>query len=293
MRNKLLFRSLSILLFCGISTPGQESSPGIPGVDPMAIEKDLVARLSGYTEIRPGLKLEDRFTLENRQAARVYLKGVWQGLGLDVQVQDYSAEGQNLYAVLKATVPPEEYIVLGAHYDTVSHCPGANDNATGVALVTAVAAELSKTTPRSRNLIFVLFDEEERGLRGSRAFAQKLRDEGLKVLTVHTVDQMGWDQDHDLAIELELPYEGAKTLYEKAAKALSMPIPIHVTQEAGADHSAFRKLGFQAVGLTEEYRNKDTTPHIHRPGDSFDTVQFDYLASTTRLVVGAMRILVQ
>jgi Zn-dependent M28 family amino/carboxypeptidase len=258
-----------------------------------AIEKDLVARLSGHTEIGPGLKLEDRFTLENRQAARVYLKGVWRGLGLDVQGQDYTTEGQNLYSVLKATVPSEENIVLGAHYDTVSHCPGANDNATGVALVTAVAAELSKTTPRSRNLIFVLFDEEERALRGSRAFAQKLRDEGLKVHAIHTVDQMGWDQDHDRAIELELPYEGAEALYEKAAKALSMPIPIHVTQEAGADHSAFRKLGFQAVGLTEEYRNKDTTPHIHRPGDSFDTVQFDYLASTTRLVVGAMRMLVQ
>ena len=293
MRYKLLFGSLAILLFCGIPTPGQRPSPGIQGVDPLAIEKDLVARLSGHTEIAPGLKLEDRFTLENRQAARIYLKGVWSGLGLEVQEQDYSAEGQNLYAVLKATVPSEEYIVLGAHYDTVAHCPGANDNATGAALVTAVAAEFSRTAPRSRNLIFVLFDEEERALRGSHAFARKLLDEGLKVHSVHTVDQMGWDQDHDLAIELELPYEGAKDLYEKAAKALPSPIPIHVTQEAGADHSAFRKLGFQAVGLTEEYRNKDTTPHIHRPGDTFETVQFDYLASTTRLVVSAMRMLVQ
>ena len=44
-------------------------------------------------------------------------------------------------------------------------------------------------------------------------------------------------------------------------------------------------MGYPAVGITEEYRNKDTTPHIHRPGDTLETVNFDYLASTTTLMV--------
>jgi len=282
-----------VFLIAAGSILGQGPEPARPGPDLTALEKDVVSKLSGHTEITPGLRLEDRFTLENRQAARVFLKGLWRGLGLDVQEQDYGAQGQNLYAMLKATVPSEEYVVLGAHYDTVARSPGANDDGTGVALVTAVAAEFSKSTSRSRNLLLVLFDEEERGLRGSRAFAQKIKDEGLKVFAVHTVDQMGWDQDHDLAVELELPYEGARELYESAAKAMTPAVPIHVTQERGADHSAFRELGFQAVGLTEEYRNRDTTPHIHRPGDTFETVQFEYLASTTRLVIGVMNRLVQ
>ena len=70
-----------------------------------------------------------------------------------------------------------------------------------------------------------------------------------------------------------------------------MKIPLLITPESGSDHSAFRKLGFKAVGITEEYRNKDTTPYIHRPGDTYETVNFDYLASTTRLLVEVMKML--
>jgi hypothetical protein len=44
----------------------------------------------------------------------------------------------------------------------------------------------------------------------------------------------------------------------------------------------------QAVGLTEEYRNGDTTPHIHRPTDTWDTVDFEYLAAATRVVRAAL-----
>jgi Zn-dependent M28 family amino/carboxypeptidase len=120
-----------------------------------------------------------------------------------------------------------------------------------------------------------------------------MKDENLKVHSVHTVDQMGWDKDGDRAIELELPYDGAVPLYETAAKAMPAPIPILVTKEAGSDHSAFRRLGFAAVGLTEEYRNKDTTPHIHRPTDTFETVQFEYLKSTTDLAVRVWKTLVR
>jgi Zn-dependent M28 family amino/carboxypeptidase len=68
-------------------------------------------------------------------------------------------------------------------------------------------------------------------------------------------------------------------------------IPLLVTKEAGSDHSAFRRLGFNAVGITEEYRNKDTTPHIHRPTDTAETVDFAYLANATALVVRVMKAL--
>jgi len=271
-----------VLAACSVSPPAEvrTHSP-----DVAAIERDVVAKLSGQTEIEPGLKLANRFAPENKRAARAFLERTWKGLGLTVQKQDYSAEGENLFAFLPATAPSDEFVVFGAHYDTSRNSPGANDNATGTALVTAAAAELVRMTPRGRNVFLVLFDEEERGLRGSRAFAQKMKDENRKIHSVHTVDQMGWDKDGDRTIELELPYDGAVALYEAAAKAMPAPIPILVTKEAGSDHSAFRRLGFPAVGLTEEYRNKDTTPHIHKPTDTFETVQFEYLKSTTDLVV--------
>jgi Zn-dependent M28 family amino/carboxypeptidase len=211
-------------------------------------------------------------------------------LGFEAKRQPYGTEGgENVYAVLRCGRPGAEALVLGAHYDSVRQGPGANDDATGVAAVVLVAAEMRRTTGRTRDLYFVFFDEEERGLRGSRAFAQMLAEEKRAIFAVHTIDQMGWDSNHNRAIELELPYEGVNEVYQAAAKALHMPIVIYTTTEAGSDHSAFRRLGFKAVGLTEEYRHKDTTPFIHRAGDTFPTVDFAYLGGTTRLVVEVMK----
>ena len=255
------------------------------------LQKEIVSKLSGDGEIRPGVKLGNRSTLENRQEARAYLAGLLQRLGLEPKIQAYGTEGENIFAILSCGRPAAEAVVLGAHYDSARNSPGANDNASGVAAVAAVAGEMKRLKVRSRDIIIVFFDEEERGLRGSRAFAQLLKDEKRAVHSVHTIDQMGWDQDGDRAIELEVPYEGALALYQKAAAALRMSIPIHSTTEQGSDHSAFRRIGFPAVGITEEYRNKDTTPHIHRPGDTPATVNFDFLASTTALMIEVMKTL--
>jgi Zn-dependent M28 family amino/carboxypeptidase len=248
------------------------------------MQTPIVATLAGDAEIRPGLKVADRTSLENRKEVRAYLAAMLTRFGLDAKRQAYSAEGENVYAMVACGRPNAELVVLGAHYDSARQSPGANDNATGVAAVAAVAEHLARVKRRTRDVAFVFFDEEERGLRGSRAFAQWLKDEKRAVHSVHTIDQMGWDEDRDRAIELELPYDGAKELYAAAATALTMTIQMHVTTEAGSDHSAFRRLGFKAIGLTEEYRNKDTTPFIHRAGDTTKTVNFPYLASTTRLV---------
>ena len=194
---------------------------------------------------------------------------------------------------LPATSESDEYLVLGGHFDSVGRAPGANDNATGCAAVLGTARHLVGLSQRSRNVYVVLFDEEERGLQGSHAFAEKLQAEGKKVVAVHTIDQMGWDADGDGALELEIPYEGAVELYRQAAEAAGFDSEIHVTEESGSDHSAFRQLGMPAVGLTEEYRNGDTTPHIHRPTDTWDTVDFTYLSRATRLVQVAMEILLR
>lgn len=258
------------------------------GGDVTSLQKEIISKLAGDSEIRPGVKLPNRNTLENRQEARVFLVDLLKRFGLEPKRQTYSSEGENIYAVLSCGRPAAETIVLGAHYDTVRNSPGANDDATGVAAVAAVARQMSRNPKRSRDILFVFFDEEERGLRGSKAFAQMLKDENHPVHSVHTIDQMGWDQDRDRAIELEIPYDGALELYQKAAKDLKMAIPIYTTTEAGSDHSAFRRLGYKAVGITEEYRHGDTTPWMHKPGDTTETIDFEYLGSTTRLVAEVM-----
>jgi Zn-dependent M28 family amino/carboxypeptidase len=257
------------------------------------LQKEIVGRLSGAEEIRPGIKLAGRFSPENKQEARNYLAALLERMGMKPARQAYSAEAENVYAILPCGRPDAEAVVLGAHYDTVRNSPGANDNATGVALVAAAAQELVRVKNRSRDTIFVFFDEEERGLRGSKAFAQMLQAQKRAIHSVHTVDQMGWDQDGDRAIELELPYNGAVMTYTRAAESMKTSIPILTSPESGSDHSAFRSLGMNALGITEEYRNKDTTPFIHRAGDTYETVNFEYLALTTRLVVETMKSMIQ
>lgn len=257
-----------------------------------ALQKEIVYRLSGASDIRPGVKIANRTTPENKREARDYLAGLLKRFGLTPQRQAYSAQGENVYATLACGRPDAEVVVFGAHYDSARNSPGANDNASGVAAVTAVAEQLTRVRSAGiRDVVFVFFDEEERGLRGSRAFAQMLKDRQRRVVAVHTIDQMGWDEDGDRAVELELPYDGAEDAYRAAARSLGMTTMIYTTTEAGSDHSAFRRLGFKAVGITEEYRHNDTTPHIHRPGDVAETVNFDYLASTTKLLARVIQTL--
>ena len=61
-------------------------------------------------------------------------------------------------------------------------------------------------------------------------------------------------------------------------------MPIYETETSSSDHSSFRKLGFPAVGITEEYKHKDTTPNWHKRSDTYDTVDFGYLEHTTLFV---------
>lgn len=249
-----------------------------------AYQSDIVSRLAGQTEIAPGVKLANRATATNRQAARDYMKTLFQDLGLTPADHAYGS-GTNVYATLPATTGGTQTVVLGAHFDSVMVSPGANDNATGVAAVFAVARYATKLSCRSKAITFVLFDEEEVGLVGSKQFATKLKNDGTSVHSVHTIDQMGWDSDGDRAIELELPDTGLRELYQTAVTKLGVTVALTATTTASTDHSSFRPT-FLAVGLTEEYATKpsDTTPYYHKAGDTFDTVNFEYLLSTTVIV---------
>ena len=244
-------------------------------------QSDIVARLAGQAEITPGVRLTNRATAGNRQTARTYLTKLFQDLALSPLEHNYGT-GTNIYATLPATTGGTQSVVFGAHFDSVMVSPGANDNATGVAAVYAVARYATTLPCRSKSLIFVLFDEEEAGLVGSKQFAAKLKNDATSVHSVHTIDQMGWDNNRNRAIELELPDTGLTELYQAAVSKLGVSVPLTTTKTSSTDHSSFRPT-FLAVGLTEEYATtpRDTTPYYHMAGDTFDTVNFEYLLSTT------------
>jgi hypothetical protein len=286
------FAAVAVLTLAACSTkppalPGSEIEPRLT-----AYQREVLGALTGETEIRPGVKLANRFAIENKREARTYIAAALTKMGLTAERQPYGTESENVYAVLSCGKAGAETVVFGAHYDSVRVAPGANDDGTGVVAVLATARELVKTKHRTRDIIFAFFDEEERGLVGSKNFAQMLKDKNTPVHSVHTIDQAGWDENANRALELELPYAGGVDLYKQAAAALKMTMPLWETTETGSDHSSFRKLGFKAIGVTEEYRHKDTTPFIHKAGDTFATINWPYLAATTRLMIQVMTTLV-
>jgi Zn-dependent M28 family amino/carboxypeptidase len=272
---------LLTLVACASSAgPGTHDDAVQSGATPAP--REIVARLTGAEEIAPGISLSDRAIPARRDQARTYIASVFESIGLAPLVHAYGT-GANVYAELASTTGTREMIVVGAHFDTVNRSPGANDNATGVAMVLTLAERLVAERVRTKKVVFVLFDEEERGLIGSKAFARKLREDGAIVHSVHTIDQMGWDGNHDRLIELERPDTGLADVYRAAVADLGVSIPIVVTNVGTSDHASFRPT-FRAVGITEGYRTGNTSPDYHRPTDTFDKVDFAYLASTTALV---------
>jgi Zn-dependent M28 family amino/carboxypeptidase len=248
-----------------------------------AYQDDIVAKLAGQREIETGVTLSDRSTPTRRTVALNYLVAELTALGLTVQQHDYGS-GTNPWVRIESTEGGSEVVVVGAHYDSVPQSPGANDNATGTAAVLTAARYVSQLECRSRSFVFVLFDEEEIGLVGSQAFAALLVNQGTNVHSVHTMDQMGWDNDGDRAIELERASAGLFDLYNAARIEHGLTFQLLATTTGQTDHVSFRDRGFPAIGLTEEFVNSDTTPHYHLSTDTYATVDFGYLASTSELL---------
>lgn len=220
-----------------------------------------------------------RATLTQRNAARTYLQAQLTQLGLTPMLHSY-ATGANVYATLPATTADTRVVLVGAHYDTVMNSPGANDNASGVAAVLGIARYVADMPCRQHPVTFMLFDEEEVGLVGARAYANTLS--AANVYAVHTVDQVAWDTDGDMRFELEMPTTSLEAEYRAAALIVGVPVS-KVTTE-GTDHEAFRDKGLPAIGVTEEYVGGDTSPYRHTTQDTAATVDGDYLAAATKLV---------
>lgn len=247
-------------------------------------QAEIISKLTGHSPINENITLNDRYSAEARMISAEFLKVKLKTFCDVVQIENYSQSGNNVVGSIMATKESDEWVVIGAHYDSVKDCPGANDNATGVALAYSVAKHVASLETRNYNLKIVFFDEEERGLIGSKAYAKQLLDDKVNVVSVHTIDQLGWDEDGDRGIELEVPTDQIRDQYSKVAGEYNYSFPIQISDVTSTDHRSFRQLGFAATGISEEYKNRDTTPHYHRSTDTYETVNFAYLATITEYV---------
>ena len=183
----------------------------------------------------------------------------------------------------------EGFVVLGAHYDTKDEpgFVGANDGASGTAVAVQLAREIRPRTLR-RTVVFALFDGEEsprgtpdsefaqRGLRGSRVAAPRLRDARAMIL----LDFVG---DRDLSIPREgLSDAGLWQKLRAAARAAGAEeaFPAETSGAVQDDHLPFLEEGVPSIDLIDF-----TFPCWHRRCDDLSAVSERSLDQTGETVL--------
>ena len=155
-----------------------------------------------------------------------------------------------------------------------------------MAIVLVAARYLAGLPRRDHPMEFVLFDQEEVGLVGSAAYATTLRAEGVTLDSAHCFDMLSFDGNGDRAVELWSPSAGLEDLYR--THGTPRGIPVRAVRFASSDHQSFLTRSFPATGVGEEFVGNDHTPHYHRVTDTYDRVDFVYLARSTRLALDVL-----
>jgi Zn-dependent M28 family amino/carboxypeptidase len=205
------------------------------------------------------------------------------------------------------------YLLLGAHYDSVPGTPGADDNASAVA-VCLECARLVKEHGIGRAMI-VLFNREEDGLLGSRQFVEHLPSQSAWAIEESHVFEMVGFCTHERASQRMPPglpgilapdvgdflgllaNRHSNAVAEKLLTLAATYVPgfpvVALKMYLGmeryfshlhrSDHAPFWEAGIPSIMWTDtsEFRN----PHYHRASDTPNTLDYGFLAQVTQLVL--------
>ena len=192
----------------------------------------------------------------------------------DVTLHDYNSWNDNVVCVKPGTVFPDEYIVIGAHYDSINYsnnsdAPGADDNATGSVAVLEAARVLAGID-FERTIVFICFSGEEEGLVGSDAWAGDAAAAGMDIIGMINLDMICYRVAGDTE-DLDIISNGAsQQMADLAFEAIAAYVPELATVEGylvsgTSDHAAFWSHGFRAIFLFEDSGNY--SPYLHTASD--------------------------
>ncbi|NJO56918.1 MAG: M20/M25/M40 family metallo-hydrolase [Richelia sp. RM2_1_2] len=207
-------------------------------------------------------------------------------------------------------------ILIAAHYDAVPGTPGADDNATGVAVLLELA-RIFAIQPTKYPLRLVAFDMEESGLLGSTDYVAKLQREQQKLRLMMSLEMIGYcdanpgSQAYPAPLLNKIyPNSGDfialignfKTLpdlfrlrnsfRESGTKSEFLPVAnqgkmISATRQS--DHAPFWDAGYPAIMVTDTSFMRN--PHYHKPSDKIGTLDLDFLTEVCRgLEVGVRKL---
>ncbi len=247
------------------------------------------------------------------EAAGAFVRRRLEGLGYAVREQPLVVEGHavsNLEVEVPGAQSPSEIVIVSAQHDSLPESPGANNNASGEAVLLAIAALLRGHAP-GRTLRFVSFTTEEdpwfgTERMGSRAYAHRCRERGEDVVAMLSLDSLGFYAHEPGSQRLPFPFSlfypdrgdflafigdlGSRATVVAATrgfrKGSAFPIaggaaPRSVEGVSWSDHSSFWLHGYQGIQVTDTGGFR--SPFHTTRGDTAEKLDFGALA---RIAVG-------
>jgi Zn-dependent M28 family amino/carboxypeptidase len=205
---------------------------------------------------------------EGCEKAAAYLTTQLKLNGYSPEYQDFSFGRVKTKNILAARVGPlDSVLIVCAHYDAIgpirnSYCPGADDNASGVAAV----LELTKMIKTSRRtILFILFSGEEDGLIGSRFYVKHPKYPNDKTLFVLNLDMIGYLKPNVKACKPNV----TKILDDLYVKYPFAPGVVILGGE-DSDHESFADIGIPTAFL-----HTGLHPYYHKVGDTPDRLNYE------------------
>ncbi|MFO0756296.1 MAG: M20/M25/M40 family metallo-hydrolase [Byssovorax sp.] len=203
------------------------------------------------------------------------------------RIDPVEAPAFNVAALLPARSPSAEHVIVGAHYDHLgmggtAHSrapgiramhPGADDNASGTALVLEVARRLAALPKRpAKNILFLSFSGEEIGLLGSRHWVEHPTVPLASVTAMINADMVGRLRDKHLLVDGVGTAAAWPNLLESASAGLDLDITFGSEGFGASDHASFTgariPVAFFFTGVHADYHlPSDTADKINSEGE--------------------------
>jgi hypothetical protein len=307
--------ALAWLLWLMVSVPGEshagEFKPLSDEERPLeaALRRHIVAIASREHNMEHPIALE---------AAAKEIERVLAALGYPVSAQRFSTplgEARNIEVEIAGGALAREIVLVGAHYDSVSGSPGANDNGSGVAALLELARLMRDAKP-ARTLRLVWFVNEEPPYykgedMGSRRYARRSRARGENIVAMLSVETVGYYSEREGSQRYPFPLGffypargdflafvsnlGSRALMHEAIMAFrrraefpseGVAAPAFIPGVDWSDHASFWEQGYPALMLT------DTAPYrypwYHSAQDTPDKVDYARLARVVRGLRGML-----
>jgi hypothetical protein len=270
-------------------------------------ESHVMAQVSDSTITEYVTRLEEfrtRFSCtDSVEAAGQWLHDKFLELGFtDVSFDSFPINSwvpcniqRNVVAVKPGTLTPDEIIVIGGHYDSYAStypgcdpdtlAPGADDDASGTAVVMEAARVLSNVDTE-KTLIFIPFGGEEQWMWGSYHYAEWAYNQGMDIILMLNLDMVANLNDSYWDIELwgdsaSIPY--AQVMAEMGSNYTDL-IPFVYEGLYPGDAIPFWEYGYRAVYAAEA----DPSPHYHRCTDTIENISIPYLTDVTRMTLATI-----